>query len=165
MKYEDQYFHMAEFLSLQQGKIYHPGMSRLSHWIESARNDFYENVEKTIHPLHVASGVYQNDIVAFIWIPSEGLRVGYVIRFVTSPSLRSSYPLFELKAAERKNSKKITLCVKMLNFHKISPAEWMLTQPASPDFEWCRVRCILQVLGTVTDKSQWPATGNSTNVE
>ena len=44
----------------------------------------------------------------------------------------------------------------MLNFHKISPAEWVLTQPASPHFEWCWMRCILQVLGTVTDKLQWP---------
>ena len=82
--------------------------------------------------------------------------MGYVIRIVTSLPLKSSYPLFELKAADQKNSEKITICVKMFNFHNISPAEWMLTQPASPDFEWCWVRCILQVLGTVKDKSQCP---------
>jgi hypothetical protein len=105
VEYEGQYFHMAEFLSLQQGKVYRPMMSRLSRWLESARNDFYENVEKSVRPLHVTSGVYLKDIVA-LWIPSKGLSVGHVTRMVTSPLLKSSYPIFEYKVTEEKKERR-----------------------------------------------------------
>lgn len=160
--YEGQYFHMAEFLSLQQGKVYRPSMSRLSRWMSCARNDFYERVEKTIQPVRTTSGVYRNDIVT-LWIPSKGLSVGYVIRLVTSPSLKSTYPLFEIKAGDRDKSEK-NVCVKSLNVNKQSPVEWQLTVSASPDFKWCGVSCILKVLGTVSDKTQWRLSTDMTDV-
>ena len=72
VEYEGQVYHMAEFLSLQEGKVYRPATSRLVHWMESARNDFYENVEKLIRPQRVETGTYLSDIVA-LWLPSEGL--------------------------------------------------------------------------------------------
>ena len=72
--------------------------------MESARNNFYDTVEKSIQPLHVTSGVYRNDILA-LWILSEGLRVGYAIRLITAPLLRSSYPIFEWKEESSKGEK------------------------------------------------------------
>ena len=55
---------MAEFLSLQEGKVYRPATSRLARWMESARNDFYEKIEKLVDPQRVETGTYLNDIVA-----------------------------------------------------------------------------------------------------
>jgi len=45
VEHEGQYCHMAEFLSLQEGKVYRPATSRLARWMESARNDFYEKLK------------------------------------------------------------------------------------------------------------------------
>ena len=65
---------MAEFLLLQEGKGYHPATSRLARWMELARNDFYQKIEKLIDPQRVETGTYLKDIVA-LWLPSEGLQV------------------------------------------------------------------------------------------
>ena len=65
---------MAEFLSLQEGKVYRPATSHLARWMESARNDFYEKIEKLVDPQRVETRTYLNDIVA-LWLPSEGLQV------------------------------------------------------------------------------------------
>lgn len=64
VKYDRQYYHMAEFLSLQEGEVYRPATSHLARWIESARNDFYEQVEKLIAPQRVETETYLSDIVA-----------------------------------------------------------------------------------------------------
>lgn len=61
---------MAEFLSLQEGKVYRPATSRLARCMESARNDFYEKIEKLVDPQRVETGTYLNDIVA-LWLPSR----------------------------------------------------------------------------------------------
>lgn len=44
-EYEGEYYHIAEFLSLHQGKVYNPSVSRMSRWMAVSRNDFYERVE------------------------------------------------------------------------------------------------------------------------
>lgn len=114
VEYEGQYYHMAEFLSLQEGKVYRPSTSRLARWIESARNDFYEQVEKLIASQLVETGTYLSDIVA-LWLPSEGLHVGLVIRIVRSPSLKSNFPVFEWRSDSQK-SERLTICFRVLNF-------------------------------------------------
>ena len=40
VEHEGQYYHIVEFLSLQEGNVYRPATSRLARWMESARNDF-----------------------------------------------------------------------------------------------------------------------------
>lgn len=88
VEYKGQFCHMAEFLSLQEGKVYRPATSHLARWMESGRDDFYENVEKRIRPQQVeTAGTYLSDIVA-LWLLSEGLHVGVVIRIVHSPYLK-----------------------------------------------------------------------------
>lgn len=87
VEYEGQFYHIAEFLSLQEGKVYRPATSRLVRWMESARNDFYKQVEKLFASQRVETGIYLSDIVA-LWLLSEGLHVSLVIRIVQSPSLK-----------------------------------------------------------------------------
>ena len=57
VEYEGQFYHIAEFLSLQEGKVYRPATSRLARWMESATNDFYEQVEKRFAPQRVKLGL------------------------------------------------------------------------------------------------------------
>ena len=132
---------MSEFLSLQEGKLYCPATSRLARWMESARNDFYENVEKLIRPQRVETGTYLSDIVA-LWLPSEGLHVGLVIRIVHSPSLKSNFPVFEWRSDSQK-LEKITICFRVLNYLRKDSRTWKLE--ATNNFRWCHVRSILKV--------------------
>ena len=104
---------MAEFLSLQEGKVYRSSTSRLSRWIDSARNDFYEKVLESINPTRVASSVHLSDIVA-LWVPSEDLHMGLVIRIIRSPSLKSHYPIFEWRLDAKAGKEKTTTCVRIL---------------------------------------------------
>lgn len=108
VEYEGQFYHIAEFLSLQEGKVYRPATSRLACWMESARNDFYKQVEKLFVPKWDETGIYLSDIVA-LWLLSEGLYVSVVIRIVRSPSLKSNFPVFEWHSDSQK-SEKVTIC-------------------------------------------------------
>lgn len=56
------------------------------------------------------------DIVA-MWLPSEGVHVGHIIRIIRSPSLQSHYPVFEWRT-DAKANEKITMCVRVLDFQK-----------------------------------------------
>lgn len=108
VEYEGQFYHIAEFLSLQEGKVYRPATSRLACWMESTRNDFYKQVEKLFVPKWDETGIYLSDIVA-LWLLSEGLHVSLVIRIVRSPSLKSNFPVFEWHSDSQK-TEKVTIC-------------------------------------------------------
>ena len=142
---------MAEFLSLQEGKVYRPSASRLARWIDSARNDFYAKAFEFVNPQRVATGTYLYDIVA-MWLPSEGLHVGHIIRIIRSPSLQSHYPVFEWRT-DTKAKEKITMCVRVLDFKKVKEDQWELS--TTENFKWCSVRSILKVVGAVDD-GKWP---------
>ena len=153
VEHEGQYYHMAEFLSLQEGKVYHPATSRLACWMESARNDFYEKIEKLIDPQRVESGTYLNDIVA-LWLPSEGLQVGHIVRIVRSPSLKSNFPVFEWRS-DSKKLEKVTICFRGLNFEKKTSLGWEVVPTHT--FNWCHVRSIIKVVGKVSgSQPKWP---------
>lgn len=151
VEYEGNYFHIAEFLSLQQGKVYRPTMSRLSRWIESARNDFYERIEKSVNPSRVSLGVYLYDIVA-VWLPSKGLRLGYVIRFIRSPTLKSHFPIFEWRSDLKKE--KVATSIRLLKFDRKEENNWELS--VCNHYEWCETIAIIKVIGKVDEKTEWP---------
>lgn len=65
VEYEGKYYHIANFLSLQQGKVYHPSISRMARWMAVARGDFYNRVEAIVNPKKTTNGLYLNDISAF----------------------------------------------------------------------------------------------------
>ena len=140
VEYEGQFYHIPEFLSLQEGKVYRPATSRLARWMESARNDFYEQVERLFAPQRVETGTYLSDIVA-LWLPSEGLHVGLVIRIVRSPSLKSNFPVFEWRSDSQK-SEKVTICFRVLNFLKEDSVAWKLQ--TTNNFRWCHVRSVFK---------------------
>ena len=145
---------MAEFLSLQEGKVYCPATSRLARWMESARNDFYEKIEKLVDPQRVETGTYLNDIVA-LWLPTEGLQVGHIVRIVRSPSLKSNFLVFEWRS-DSKKSEKVTICFRGLNFEKKTSLGWEVA-PATHTFNWCHVRSIIKVVGKVSGaQPKWP---------
>ena len=91
------------------------------------------------------------DIVA-MWLLSEGLHVGHIIRIIRSPSLQSHYPVFEWRT-DAKANEKITMCVRVLDFQKKKEDEWELS--TTDNFKWCSVRSILKVVGAVDD-GKWP---------
>ena len=51
VEFNGQVYHIAEFLSLQQGKVYSPSVGRISRWISSGRSTFYDLVDKTVQSL------------------------------------------------------------------------------------------------------------------
>ena len=153
VEYEGQFYHIPEFLSLQEGKVYRPATSRLARWMESARNDFYEQVERLFAPQRVETGTYLSDIVA-LWLPLEGLHVGLVIRIVRPPSLKSNFPVFEWRSDSQK-SEKVTISFRVLNFLKEDSVAWKLQ--TTNNFHWCHVRSILKGVGKVSITQRvWP---------
>ena len=129
--------------------MYRPSASRLSRWIDSARNDFYAKAFEFVNPQRLATGMYFYDIVAR-WLPSESLHVGH-IRIIRSPSLQPHYPVFEWRT-DAKANEKITVC-ESVKFPGKKEDEWELL--TTDNLKWCTVRSILQVVGAVDD-GKWP---------
>ena len=46
VEFEGSFFHIAEFLSLQEGKVFRPQTPRISKGIASSQSDFYEQIDK-----------------------------------------------------------------------------------------------------------------------
>ena len=110
-------------------------------------------MEKLFAPQRVETGTYHSDIVA-LWLPSEGLHVGLVIRIVRSPSLKSNFPVFEWRSDSQK-SEKVTICFRVLNFLKEDSVAWKLE--TTNNFRWCHVCSILKVVRKVSiTQSVWP---------
>ncbi|CAH3175105.1 unnamed protein product, partial [Porites lobata] len=96
VEYDGEFYHIAEFLSLQQGKVYKPSTSRMARWMAVSRNDFYERVERLVAPTRSENGLYFEDIAAF-WVPRLGMRCGLVLRLVRNTFSKSPVPVFEWK--------------------------------------------------------------------
>ena len=125
VEYEGEFYHIAQFLSLQQGKVYSPSTSRMARWMAVARSDFYEKVEKLVSPEKTENGLYFNDIAAF-WVPCIGLRFGEVLRFVRKTSAKSAVPVFEWKKEKKQSTEKISFCFRVLFFKKIEDTKLLL---------------------------------------
>lgn len=107
VEFEGSFFHIAEFLSLQEGKVHRPQTSRISRWMASSQSDFYEQIDKLISPERTQNGLYLDDFGSFR-VPNSGLNIGQIIRILWCPSYKSSYPVFKWKdkEEERKESGK-----------------------------------------------------------
>ena len=109
VEFEGSFFHIAEFLSLQEGKVYRPQTSRISRWMASSQSDFYEQIDKLISPEKTPDGLYLDDFASF-WVPNSGLNIGQIIRILWCPSYKSSYPVFEWKdSTQEKGSTSICI--------------------------------------------------------
>ena len=125
--YEGEYYHIAKFLELQQGKVYRPAASRLSRWMSTSRKDFYDNIMKTINPLRKNNNMYLNDFFAF-WHEETGIVIGNVLRIVKLPNAKSSFPVFEF---DMDCKDKHQFCVKTFSLKTVMEAgddeNWELT--------------------------------------
>ena len=46
IEYNGTYFHISEFLSIQQGKVYMPSTSRNARWMAVSKVNYYDNIDK-----------------------------------------------------------------------------------------------------------------------
>ncbi|CAH3110627.1 unnamed protein product [Porites lobata] len=111
VEYDGEFYHIAEFLSLQQGKVYKPSTSRMARWMAVSRNDFYERVERLVAPTRSENGLYFEDIAAF-WVPRLGMRCGLVLRLVRDTFSKSPVPVFEWKKGNDSKEKKYQFAFK-----------------------------------------------------
>ena len=80
---------------------------------------------------------------------------GYVIWIITSPSLKSNYPIFEWQRSE-KTCDKVSLCFHQHSITEKSESEWEISLPKICNFKWCSIQEVLKKLGTVEEKRLWP---------
>ena len=117
VEYEGKFYHIANFLSLQQGKVYNPSTSRMARWMAVARNDFYERVETIVNPKKATNGLYLNDISAF-WVPAIGVKCGQALRLLCKTSADMTVRLLkevldDLNITYRSSEKKADLIEKV----------------------------------------------------
>ena len=156
VEYEGEFYHIAQFLSLQQGKVYSPSTSRMARWMAVARSDFYEKVESLVSPDKTENGLYFNDIAAF-WMPRVGLRCGEVLRFVRKTSAKSAVPVFEWKKEKKQSTEKISVCFRVLSFQKMEDTKLLLEK--TTDIMWAECQAYLMSFPVPDAKTRaWPLT-------
>ena len=139
VEFEGSFFHIAEFLSLQEGKVYRPQTSRISRWMASSQSDFYEQIDKLISPEKTPDGLYLDDFASF-WVPNSGLNIGQIIRILWCPSYKSSYPVFEWKdSAQEKGS--TSICIRCWTHVEVG-LKWKL-HPQNA-IQWCDPKMLLE---------------------
>ena len=114
VKYDIEFYHIVEFLSLQQGKVYNPSSSRMARWMAVSRNDSYERVERLVAPNKSEDGLYFDDVAAF-WVSRLGLKCGLVLPVADlgeGPGPPSPPPLFWVKKEEMTEGKMAAMASK-----------------------------------------------------
>lgn len=163
VEYEGEYYHIAEFLSLHQGKVYNPSACRMSRWMAVSRNDFYERVEKLVSPNKTDSGLYLDDIAAF-WVPGVGLKCGLVLRLLRKTSAKSEVPVFEWKKTNKKEETlKFSVCIQVLSATKIDGGKWSLSK--TKENLWTDCSAHLLTFAEVPEVRLWPVAVNAEHLE
>ena len=140
VEYEGEFYHIANFLSLQQGKVYNPSTSRMARWMAVARNDFYERVEAIVNPKKTSNGLYLNDISAF-WVPGIGVKCGQVLRLLRKTSAKTAVPVFEWN--KEKNARdKVSVCFKVLSHTKKDNGKWLLSETTEVMWSKCNTHLV-----------------------
>ena len=140
VEYEGKFYHIANFLSLQQGKVYIPSSSRMARWMAVARNDFYEKVETIVNRKKATNGVYLNDISAF-WVPGIGVKCGQVLRLLRKTSAKCAVPVFEWKK-ENNVRDKVSACFKVLSQTKKGNGKWLLSETTEVMWNDCNTHLV-----------------------
>ena len=163
VEYEGLFYHIAEFLSLHQGKVYQPSTSRMSRWMSVSRSDFYERVEKIVTPDKTDSGLYLEDIAAF-WVPRIGLKCGLVLRMLRKTSAKSEVPVFEWKKQNKKEETlKSSVCLLVLSVTKIEEGKWSLSK--TKEILWTECSSHLLTFHEVPEVRLWPVSVNAEHLE
>lgn len=109
VEYDGQVFHIAKFLSLQEGKVYKPNSGRIARWMTTSRANFYDSIEKQTETFH-SDGISLESYIA-IFRPGTGLVIGRVVRILRGFRTSSSFPLLSIDSKEPKSSKASQNCV------------------------------------------------------
>ena len=152
VEYDGEFYHIAEFLSLQQGKVYKPSTSRMARWMAVSRNDFYERVERLVAPTRSENGLYFEDIAAF-WVPRLGMRCGLVLRLVRNTFSKSPVPVFEWKKGND-SKEKISVCFQVLSILKKENSKWLLSP--TKEIMWSECKTHLLTFGNLQGERKWP---------
>ena len=131
VEYQGTFYHIAEFLSLQQGKVYRPSTSRNARWILSSRDDFYEKIEKTVTPSRTENGVYLGQYAAF-WLDKDELQIGKIVRLFHNPRVKSAFPIFHW--TKNSSSQKVTAVINVAQVANKEDSAWSLSLKR---FLWC----------------------------
>ena len=152
VEYDGEFYHIAEFLSLQQGKVYNPSSSRMARWMAVSRNDFYERVEKLVAPNKSENGLYFEDVAVF-WVPRLGLKCGLVLRLVRNTYSKSPVPVFEWKKGNE-SKEKISVCFQVLSHVKKENSKWLVSP--TKEVMWSECKTHLLTFGNVQGERKWP---------
>lgn len=152
VEYDGAFYHIVEFLSLQQGQVYCPSSSGMARWMAVSRNDLYERVERLVAPDKSENGLYFEDVAAF-WVPRLGLRCGLVLRLVWNTYSKSPVPVFECKKGND-SKEKISVCFQVLSYIKKENSKWLLS-PAK-EIMWSECKTHLLTFGNTQGKRKWP---------
>lgn len=134
------YYHIAQFLSLQQGKQYMPATSRNSRWMAVSKVNYYDSIGK-ISRSQEKEDLICNSFAAF-WMGKEGLIIGKVIRMYCNPCAKSAYPILTCDSKDSKSST-VTCCV------NVAPVDtetntWILQ--VKNRFVWCPMKSLIAKL-------------------
>lgn len=162
VEYEWEYYHIAKFLSLQQGKTYNPSTSRLARWMAVARTNFYKKVEKIISPIRSEGGVYLDNLASF-WVPHVGLKCGKILRLVRKTSIKSTVPVFEWKKDQKATTDKVSVCFQVLSYKKIEHSKWLLT--LTNEVMWTECDAHLLTFADAPKPRSWPVTVDAGSLE
>ena len=139
VEFEGSFFHIAEFLSLQEGKVHRPQTSRISRWMASSQSYFYEQIDKLISPERTQNGLYLDDFGSFR-VPNSRLNIGQIIRILWCPSYKSSYPVFEWKDNPQEKGK-TSICIRIWTHIEVG-LKWKL-HPQNAN-QWCDPNTLLE---------------------
>ena len=149
VEFEGSFFHIPEFLSLQEGKVYRPQMSRISRWTASSQSDFYEQIDKLISPENTPDRLYLDDFASF-WVRNSGLNIGQIIRILWCPSYKSSYPVFEWKDSAQENGSTF-ICIRCSTHVEVG-FKWKL-HPQNA-IQWCDPKTLEKYPAGVSDSKK-----------
>ena len=139
-EYKGKFYHIANFLLLQQGKVYIPSTSRMARWVAMARNDFYERVETIVNPKKATNGLYLSDISAF-WVLGIGVKYDQVLPLLHKTSVKCTVPVFEWKK-ENNVRDKVSACFKVLSHTKKGNGKWLLLETTEVMWSDCHTHLV-----------------------
>ena len=155
VEYDGQVFHIAKFLSLQEGKVYKPNSGRIARWMTTSRANFYDSIEKQTETFH-SDGLSLESYIA-IFRPGTGLVIGKVVRILRGFRTSSSFPLLSIDSKEPKKQQGFTeLCV--LTHEKIrkmgsDDTNISKNYKESKNYIWCNYKeCISSITVTIDEE-------------
>lgn len=143
IEYNGTYYHISEFLSLQQGKVYMPSTSRNARWMAVSKANYYDNIDK-IAASPNEEHMHCNSYAAF-WMGDQGLVIGKVVRMHCSPTTKSAYPILQWKKGDPK-SNVVTCCVNVAPID-VQSVTWSLQ--LKNRFIFCPMKALLVQLRVI----------------